>query len=413
MYTKGQVIAGRIRPQNWRITMPYGVFQEENFQDACVKAGIKSDGVGKLSVAQAYQKVTPKGGTITGRFEDGALFQAGVGVDGNIFYLITRASRYAEAKVETPKVETPKTPKAETKMEKELLTPNSLEAKLVETLAPYIKPTLDKEEILKLIDARMEGRASRTLEIKYGKSTKKVDGQHENFDKLVRAVGIGKNVALVGEAGSGKTYGAVEAAKALDLTYYIQSFSNQTSKYDLLGMVTANGDYVRTPLREAYEKGGVLILDEFDAANPNVVLLMNNMLSGGEYLFPCGTQVNKNENFRVIACQNTYGYGANKTYGGRNAMDGSSLNRFVKIGWGYDLVLERQIAGDTIVTQVVQEIRANARNLAMNLIISPRQSIDANDLVEAGFTMDEALQMTIFEGLKEDQIKALKVGVSY
>ena len=417
MYTKGQIIEGRIRPQNWRITLPYGAFQKEDLQSAAIAAGLKSEGVGKLSVSQVLDKLRRYNGTLTGRFECGALFEAMQGVD-SVHYLITRGSRHEAAPKtpKAPKLHETKTPQTPTEMEQkapETLAPNSLEAAILNTLLPYVKGSIDKDEVLRLVDERLAGREVRTFEIKTGKSTKRVEGQHENFDKLVRAVGIGKNVALVGEAGSGKTYGAVEAAKALDLNYYIQSFSNQTSKYDLLGMVTANGDYVSTPLREAYEKGGVLILDEFDAANPNVVLLMNNMLSGGEYLFPCGNQIAKSADFRVIACQNTHGYGANKIYGGRNSMDGSSLNRFVKIGWGYDLVLERQIAGDTIVTQVVQQIRENARKLAMSIIISPRQSIDANDLVENGFTMDEALEMTIFEGLKSDQKKSLLEGVNY
>jgi MoxR-like ATPase len=393
-YMKGELINGRISPQNWRITTPDGQWQNDNLQDVAVMAGLKSaDGVGKLSANQVYEKVSRLGGTLTGRFECGALFEA----TGEGYYIITRSSRGEAPKVEEAPAPTPKS--------------NGLESAIIDAIAPFIKPSLDEGRVKEIVQGMMEGREIRTLEIKYGKSTKKVDGQHENFDKLVRAVGIGKNVMLVGEAGSGKTYGAVQCAKALSLDYYIQSFSNQTSKFDLIGMTTAMGEYVSTPTRDAFENGGVLILDEMDAANPNVILALNNMLSGDEYLFPNG-MVKKHDDFKVIACMNTFGYGASKEYGGRNRQDAALLNRWVKISWNYDLVLERQIAGDTKVTQIVQDIRANAKRFAMNLVISPRQSIDANDLVEAGFTIDEALSMTIFEGLANDQIKSLKDGVT-
>lgn len=400
-YSAGQIIEGRINPQNWRITTAGGTkVQHANLQEVCVLAALKSaDGVGKLSANQVYEKVSRMGATLSGRFECGALFEA----LGNGKYLITRSSKGVSPtpKVETPKVETPKVDKST----------QGLEAAIISAIAPHIKPSLDENRVREIVQGMMEGREVRTLEIKYGDSRKKVSGQHENFDKLVRSVGIGKNVMLVGEAGSGKTYGAVECAKALGLDYYIQSFSNQTSKFDLIGMTTAMGEYVSTPTRDAFENGGVLILDEMDAANPNVILALNNMLSGDEYLFPNG-MVKKHKDFKVIACMNTFGYGASKEYGGRNRQDAALLNRWIKISWNYDLVLERQIAGDTQVTQIVQDIRKNAKRFAMNLVISPRQSIDANDLVQAGFTLNEALDMTIFEGLASDQIKSLKEGVT-
>ena len=96
-YMKGELINGRISPQNWRITTPDGQWQNDNLQDVAVMAGLKSaDGVGKLSANQVYEKVSRLGGTLTGRFECGALFEA----TGEGYYIITRSSRGEAPKVE-------------------------------------------------------------------------------------------------------------------------------------------------------------------------------------------------------------------------------------------------------------------------------------------------------------------------
>jgi hypothetical protein len=63
------------------------------------------------------------------------------------------------------------------------------------------------------------------------------------------------------------------------------------------------------------------------------------------------------------------------------------------------------------VTRKVQKIRANAREMGMDIVISPRQSIHANTLMSIGFSEDEALQYSIFECLADDQVKRLKQAI--
>jgi len=77
-------------------------------------------------------------------------------------------------------------------------------------------------------------------------------------------------------------------ADALSLSFHAISVGSQTSKSDLAGYMTATGEYVRTQFREAYENGGLFLLDEADAGNSNVLILLNAALSNGKMAFPDG-----------------------------------------------------------------------------------------------------------------------------
>jgi MoxR-like ATPase len=229
------------------------------------------------------------------------------------------------------------------------------------------------------------------------------------FKSVLEAVADGAYVMLKGDAGSGKTYGAVQIAKALDLDYRIFSFTNEISLGRCIGYMDAMGKYVKTSIREMYENGGLLILDEFDAMNPNVAVSLNNMLSGDEYTFPDAV-VAKHADFKVIACTNTFGRGADKDYSSRNKLDFATLDRFDEIfDWGYDEDIERQIFGDTDATNAVFAIRKNARNLGIT--ITPRRTKAVNRMVNRGVSLKVAVERAILVAYKKDQQRAMLEGV--
>lgn len=113
---------------------------------------------------------------------------------------------------------------------------------------------------------------------------------HSSFMKILNILKsqkrIQKNIMLVGEAGSGKTHLASSIAEALNLKFYPMSVGLQTTKSDLLGFINAHGQYVTSPVREAFEKGGVLLLDEFDSTHAGVVTIINSLLANGHCSFP-------------------------------------------------------------------------------------------------------------------------------
>ncbi len=251
-----------------------------------------------------------------------------------------------------------------------------------------------------------------TIEVKIPSKSEpnKVGMQHKDFDKLLNLVSNKVPVMMTGDAGSGKTFGAKSVAKALDLDFRIVSFNNEMSLGRTMGFMNANGGYVRTAVREMYENGGVLILDEFDSANPNVAMALNNLLDGDEYSFD-DAQVSRHPEFRYVACTNTYGKGANKKYNARNKMDDATMDRFIYMDWGYDEALERNIFGNTEATEVVFKIRANADKMGMNGLVTPRRTREVNKMVSIGFSIKDAVQMAILNPHKGDVQKGLVEGV--
>ena len=220
-----------------------------------------------------------------------------------------------------------------------------------------------------------------------------------------------KNIMMVGEAGSGKTHLASCVAKALGLKFYPFSVGLQTTKSDLLGFINAHGQYVTSPLREAFEKGGVLLLDEFDSAHAGVVTIINSLLANGHCSFPDGI-IEKNDKFICLVACNTYGHGANIDYVGRNRLDGATLDRFITVHVGYDEKLEEVLTCNPEWLAIVKQIRKNIENQGIKMIVSPRASMNGADLLDAGFSIEEVLDMTIMKGADADTKQRLMKGIN-
>ena len=240
--------------------------------------------------------------------------------------------------------------------------------------------------------------------------------RHVIVDELATWLGEAVHVFLVGPAGSGKTSAARAAADDLGLPYYEKSMGPQTSEWNLVGFVNpTNGQYIAGCLREPFENGGVLLLDELDAANPGILTTLNSALANGHYTFPDGVEVERHPDFRVIAAGNTFGGGADRVYVGRNQLDGASLDRFSNVPMDYDEDAEFYWAGldqrDWV--SYVQRLRHAAQDAAMRVIISPRASIAGAKLLRAG-KLDRATiaDRLIFQKMSSDDKTRLQSLVS-
>lgn len=246
-----------------------------------------------------------------------------------------------------------------------------------------------------------------TVEIKTPKKeTKKVKNQHFLFPQVLKSLIARVNVALVGPAGSGKTSMVHNAATALGLSFYSKSVSAQTGVHEFFGYQDANGNFVRTLFREAYEKGGVFLVDEFDAGNPNVLAALNQATANGSCAFP-DRMVEKHKDFLAVMAGNTYGTGATAEYVGRNKIDAATLDRFVFIEVPYDENLEMAITTNKAWCRKVQQFRAQAAKKKVKCIISPRATFNGEKLLEAGMDEDFVLRSVIFKNLSEDEIRLL------
>lgn len=268
------------------------------------------------------------------------------------------------------------------------------------------KPSgVDEEAVSAIVDKKLKAfrkKLTKVIELKTPEGEIKTIGLcHKMTEQIARVCNLGIHQMLVGPAGGGKTTCVEKVAEMLNLKFYPVSVGPQTTKSDLLGFIDAAGNYHTTPLRLAFENGGLLLLDEVDAANAGVLTVINSMLANGYCSFPDGI-IQKHENFRCICACNTYGRGADRQYVGRNQLDAATLDRFAVVDFDYDEDLERQIAGNDEWVQTVQKLRRNAFNLKMRVVISPRASIFGARMLAAGMKPQDVAELVIWKGIDLD-----------
>jgi hypothetical protein len=103
-----------------------------------------------------------------------------------------------------------------------------------------------------------------------------------------------------------------------------------------------DGEYVSTPVRDWYQNGGILLLDEVDAGHPGMLVVLNKLLSdnaGSVHPFPDG-EVVKHDDCLVVATANTFGTGPDRMYVGRNALDAATISRFA---YTHDLLPDTEL----------------------------------------------------------------------
>lgn len=234
------------------------------------------------------------------------------------------------------------------------------------------------------------------------KSVKRYKGQHYKFHELLSVIKCRLNVLLVGPAGSGKTSGGYNVAEHLKLPFYSISVGLQTTKSEFFGYMNADGKYVSTLFRKAFEKGGIFLLDEMDAGNANVITAINQALANGYCAFPDG-MISKHKDFIVVASANTFGTGANRDYVGRNQLDAATLDRFVIIEWGYDEELEDTMVKNKEWLNFIRKCRFNANTYNIRTVISPRASMAGEKLLAEGLDHDTVVEMVLTKGLNETE----------
>ena len=268
------------------------------------------------------------------------------------------------------------------------------------------------EEIEPRILKKLEERAPRKVEIVIKKGTQRTklnakNDYHHQFPGLLRAAsarlanGYAPGIFLQGEASSGKTHGAKQLAEALKLNWY---FNGAISfPHEMLGFIDGSGKYHRTPFRDAYEKGGVYTFDEVDRSDPVALLAVNPHLANGIATFP-DKQIKRHPDCIIVCTANTWGLGADAQYSGATKLDAAFLSRFpVRINWDIDLELESKIVSNAEWLTKVRAARERARSVGLKVMIDTRVALAGTALIEQGFSMEEAAEMTYLANLKPSQ----------
>jgi len=203
--------------------------------------------------------------------------------------------------------------------------------------------------------AKREATENRVQTVNDYKSTYKLTYE-QNYERVLRLARLRKNILLVGPTGCGKTFLAGRVAEELGLPFAHISCSAGMSEGHLLGRLLPTGDggrFVYTPSEfiQRYEGGGVFLFDEIDAADSNVLIVVNAALGNDRVSVPNRTErpvARRHKDFIAIAAANTFGSGADRQYVGRNQLDEATLDRFRigQIELDYSDEVEQEVCPD-------------------------------------------------------------------
>ena len=234
---------------------------------------------------------------------------------------------------------------------------------------------------------------------------------HEILPDLVATVNAGfDNLLMCGPAGTGKTTLASQLAKALGLSFGSVSCTAGLSESVFTGRIMPSTDgewtYRSTSFVDLFTNGGVFLADEFDAADPNLLTLINSALANGFLHNPVSEEtLKRHKDFVFVAAANTWGYGADRQYNGRNPLDAATLDRFTgaKFHVGYSERIEDAI-WDTIDKVLVRDtlkkdiadLRSWIERERAPYVVGTRSIVAAAKLARAGVSAtDIGLRLTV------------------
>lgn len=236
---------------------------------------------------------------------------------------------------------------------------------------------------------------------------------HSVFEEVVLLAKARENIFLYGPTGSGKTFIGAQLAKVLDLPFYFVSGSRGMSESKLTGRVLPTGkngawEYSPSEFVKAYENGGVYLLDEIDALDDNVLLILNTALSNDRFAVPerKGSEyVTRHPDFICISAANTLGMGADRQYSGRNKLDAATMDRFAigKLLVDYDPQLEEQICPDDVLRDRLTSFRKAIEANRLERAMSTRFLEKAYKMKQLGWTQ-ERIEKAYFTGWREDEM---------
>jgi cobaltochelatase CobS len=302
---------------------------------------------------------------------------------------------------------------------------------IAEALAEFVRVTaaasVDEDRVKVLIDeaiaALPKGHGGTVINVPNRPEPYETEQvTHERFGFLLSVLTAKGGAALLsGPPSTGKSHAAEMAAEALGIRFVgMLACSPDVMPSSLKGFMNANGVYVGTPFRDAYENGGLFVIDEADNAPSAITVgIVNTALESSCLTFPDAT-VKKHPEFKVIATANTFGTGPTAAFAGRFAIDASTQTRFARIYWNYSERVDHAViassgAPSAIVDGVVAAmvtIRANIERCGFRMFCTSREGRLAATLLAMGETWADVLDACLIPaGTSDDQRRQILDGV--
>ena len=269
---------------------------------------------------------------------------------------------------------------------------------------------------------------------------------HAKFERLLKLAVRRKNILIYGPTGSGKTFTCEQIADSMDLPFYFTSCTSGTPETHMtariaptipdrdvlmdnynefveqgvakaaaatLAAAMANGfSSIISEFVVAFENGGVFLLDEMDAADPNVLLVINTALANGKMAVPnrpSNPYAERHDDFICVGAANTVGTGADRMYSGRNKLDDATLDRF-RIGktyMDYDATVEAELCPDDTLRNRLLKYRDGINKNRLERSLSTRFMKDAYDMYSDGWTIED-IDESFFQGWHADETLKVK-----
>jgi hypothetical protein len=174
--------------------------------------------------------------------------------------------------------------------------------------------------------------------------------------------------------------------------------------HEVLGYFDAHGRYIQTETRKAWEHGGLLGLDEFDASSADAGLAFNPVTDGSESMaYPDG-MIARHPGLQIVAMVNTDGTGATMDYPGRVRLDGATINRFRRIQWGYDPALEDRLGADyPHWVDAVRAVRTFVlKRGILDVVATMRDIVEGCKMLRAGIAPVDVLEASLQLGATKE-----------
>ena len=225
--------------------------------------------------------------------------------------------------------------------------------------------------------------------------------KHSKYDKIKQIIELSIPVLIEAEAGTGKSTLCRMIAEDLGLKFTPIGITRQTSVGNLLGFISVTGVYIPSALRDAFENGGLVLLDEIDAGDPNTMLCLNSIENG--YLAFPDAKVDMHPNFRLMATANPQD--AHVSYVGRSKLDFATRNRYHEEELARDESLEASLTDKNTAKLADQARKYLADQGATQYPITMRSVLRYHKMKHAH---TESPEDTLFPGVYRKYIKGFE-----
>lgn len=165
-------------------------------------------------------------------------------------------------------------------------------------------------------------------------------GWHPSTALALPLLRAGLPVWAYGPKGSGKTYAGKQLAAALGVQSITVQATRDSTVEDFVGVMTAKDgatEPARGPVWEAMEEGKLLIVEEPSLADPAILMVLQQVLTG-EPLTVTGLgetrEIHAVDGFGIYCADNTAGLGEGVDYVGTQRLNDAFLDRFYFIEFG-------------------------------------------------------------------------------